>query len=292
MRATVVVFEGDEEAKEVTRAVGVLEAVAREYNHDFIFDLPSLGGSEAVEACRKADAALAGSYPVKARPVHQLSQQLGLEAQVLSVATTRDSPGDADLLIVAQREQIPGDRLHPEGPTLETLRVACRLARQRWSLVTCVRQASERPFGLGVETGFPDVRIEDELLDLTKQALPSSRLRYDVMLGSRPCIEWVLSQSEIEGHRCRAAGSFGENDFALFHPVAGPTPFEPNHPGAIFAAAMLLRYGLGLGREASAVEGALASALTDPQFRNKTRNPLGETVSDILSGGLAYSQAI
>ncbi len=289
MKARVVVFRGVDDGEEASRSVGVLDAVAREYGHSFTFESQSLRSPDLSASGRSADAALAGSHLEDAPALVKLRQTLGLYARVLSLPTTRGASDDADLLIVSEEDSA---RAMDDASLQRLRRVACRLARQRWSLVTCVRHFGE-PIPVAADVAdFTGVRVAEQVLDLASQAQPSSLLRYDVLVGSAPTAQWVLEQAARHGLQCQAAAWLGDEPFALFAPVEAPAASERAAAGAILAAAMLLRYGLGLGREAAAIEGALASAVTDPQFGSRTRHRLTETVRAFLSGGHAYSQAI
>jgi len=152
--------------------------------------------------------------------------------------------------------------------------VAFRLARGRRRLVTSVDKSnvletSQLWRAVVTEVGlrYPDVTLEHQLVDSCAMSLVLTPGRYDVLV-----MENLFG--DILSDECGAlVGSLGLLPSAslgdgpgLFEPVHGSAPALAgkgiaNPVGAILSAALLLRHGLALADEASAVERAVEAAL-------------------------------
>ena len=152
--------------------------------------------------------------------------------------------------------------------------VAFESARGRRKLVTSVDKANVlessqlwREVVTEVASGYPDVRLEHQLVDSCAMRLVSDPGSFDVMLAGN------LFGDILSDEAGAVVGSLGLLPSAsvggrggLFEPVHGSAPDiagrnVANPVGAIASAAMLLRHALGLNDEADAIETAIGAAL-------------------------------
>jgi len=152
--------------------------------------------------------------------------------------------------------------------------VAFESARGRRKLVTSVDKANVlessrlwREVVAEVASGYPDVRLEHQLVDSCAMRLVSDPGSFDVMLAGN------LFGDILSDEAGAVVGSLGLLPSAsvggrggLFEPVHGSAPDIAgrnlaNPVGAIASAAMLLRHALDLTAEADAIEGAIGAAL-------------------------------
>ena len=152
--------------------------------------------------------------------------------------------------------------------------VAFESARGRRKLVTSVDKANVlessrlwREVVTEVAAGYPDVKLEHQLVDSCAMRLVSDPGSFDVMLAGN------LFGDILSDEAGAVVGSLGLLPSAsvggrggLFEPVHGSAPDIAgkniaNPVGAIASAAMLLRHALGLGDEADAIERAIGAVL-------------------------------
>jgi 3-isopropylmalate dehydrogenase len=126
---------------------------------------------------------------------------------------------------------------------------------------------------------FPNTQLEHLLVDNAAMQLVSAPRHFDVILTDNMFGDilsdeaamltgsiGLLPSASLGGDGGAGAGSSGEGGPGLFEPVHGSAPDIAGqglaNPLAMFlSAAMLLRHGLGLEREAAAVESAVERAL-------------------------------
>jgi len=126
---------------------------------------------------------------------------------------------------------------------------------------------------------FPEVQLEHLLVDNAAMQLVSAPRHFDVILTENMFGDilsdeaamltgsiGLLPSASLGGDGGAGAGSSGDGGPGLFEPVHGSAPDIAGqglaNPLAMFlSAAMLLRHGLGLEREAAAVESAVERAL-------------------------------
>jgi 3-isopropylmalate dehydrogenase len=126
---------------------------------------------------------------------------------------------------------------------------------------------------------FPRIELEHVLVDNAAMQLISSPRRFDVLLTENMFGDilsdeaamltgsiGLLPSASLGAGASDGDGSAGARAPGLFEPVHGSAPDIAGHgvanPLAMFlSAAMLLRHGLGLEREATAVESAVERAL-------------------------------
>lgn len=170
-------------------------------------------------------------------------------------------------------------------------RVAFRLAESRGGSVTSVDKANVLEVSAlwrrtveEVAADHPGVKLRHLLVDRAAMDLLLEPTRFDVLLTSNLFGD-VLSD-ELAGvvGSVGLLGSASLGDGAgLFEPVHGSAPdLEPeaaNPVGGTISAAMLLRHGFGLHREASVVERAVDEALARGPRPADLADPGEETAS-------------
>lgn len=251
-----------------------------------------------LEAAQAADAVLFGAVaspshavPGYRSPIVQLRRDLDLFANL------RPTQGpEADLVIV--RENTEGlyagrERLEDDGATaiaerVITRRASARIARAAFELarsrrkpegspkVTIVHKANVlrvsdglfRETCLDVARDYPDVQIEEMLVDVAAMRLAQSAARFDVVVTTNLFGDILSDVACIHGGGLGLAASANLGDSrALFEPVHGAAPDIvgrgiANPLAAIECVAMLLDWR-GRGAEAARVRAAGAAVLRD-----------------------------
>lgn len=168
------------------------------------------------------------------------------------------------------------DTLHySEGEIERLMRVAFDLARGRRRKVTSVDKANViassrlwREVAHEVAHDYPDVEIEDILVDACAMYLIRRPTDFDV-IATENMFGDILSDeaSMLTGSLgMLPSASLGNTRPGLFEPIHGSAPDIAgrdiaNPLAMILSAAMLLRSGLGLDREANLVEQAVEAVL-------------------------------
>lgn len=190
-------------------------------------------------------------------------------------------------------------------------RLAANIARSRNSRVTSVDKANvlatsrlwRRTVQRVFDHEFPDVELEHTLVDSTAMKLVSAPTSFDVILTENMFGDILSDQAAaLTGTLGLApSASMGAARPALFEPVHGSAPDIAgkgiaNPLAAILSAAMLLRDGLGLQREARALEHAVTQTIQsgelpmdlDPAGERTTKH-IGEAVINRLAAAAASS---
>ena len=145
-----------------------------------------------------------------------------------------------------------------------------------------------------VREGFPELKLEHQLVDSFAMNVISHPSRFDVVVTENMFGDILTDEASV---LCGSIGllpsaSLGAGTRGLFEPIHGSAPniagFEVANPyGAILSAAMLLRLSLRLEREARAVEeavsqaielGALTGDLAPHSLRPATTEEVGDAV--------------
>jgi 3-isopropylmalate dehydrogenase len=173
----------------------------------------------------------------------------------------------------------------------EVERIARRafdLARERRRAVTSVDKANMlessrlwRETVAEVARGYPDVSLENMLVDAAAMQLIRNPASFDVILTTNMFGDILTDEAgALTGSiGLLPSASLGDGNFGLYEPIHGSAPDiagkgMANPVGTVLSAAMMLRYSFGMEAEAAAVEKAVA-AVFDAGFR---------TV-DVASGG-------
>ncbi|MEN6479399.1 MAG: 3-isopropylmalate dehydrogenase [Anaerolineales bacterium] len=180
------------------------------------------------------------------------------------------------------------------------LHTAFKLARQRRKKVTSVDKANVletsrlwRETASAVAREYPDVAFEHLLVDACAMHLIRRPTSFDVIVTENMFGDIQTDEASM------LAGSMGmlpsaslaEGTFGLYEPIHGSAPDIAgqglaNPVGAILSAALLLRYSLGLEREARAVEQAVDRVLAEGYRTRDIAESGSEVITTTVMGDL------
>ena len=250
---------------------------------------------ETLEACRSSDAVLkapVGDPEFDAADVRPEQGMLRLRAELDVYTNLRPArEGPVDMLIV--RELVGGlyfgaSGVRDDGTVFDTCeyhqsqveRIARRafaLAGARGGKLTSVDKANVletsrlwRRVVHEVATDYPDVEVEDMLVDNAAMQLASSPEQFDVIVTENMFGDILsdLAAAMTGGLGLAPSASLGDIGPGIFEPVHGSAPDIAgrgiaNPAGMLRSTALMLEHGLGRDSEARALEGAVESALRD-----------------------------
>jgi homoisocitrate dehydrogenase len=231
---------------------------------------------ETLAAIRQADAALFGavSSPLERvegyrSPIVALRRELELYANlrpVLSMPVPSSRPG-IDMLIVRENsEGLYSGRERREGDTAiaervitrrgseRIVRMACEQAMKRRRQLTIVHKANVlretdglfREVAFGVVAGYPELTVEEMLVDTTAMRLVQTPERFDVLVTTNLFGDILSDEAAglVGGLGIAPSANVGVGT-AVFEPVHGSAPKYAgknvaNPTAAILSAAMLL----------------------------------------------------
>ena len=165
---------------------------------------------------------------------------------------------------------------YSEEEVARAVRVACRLARTRRKKLTSVDKANvletsrlwREVTTRIVQEEFPDVALEHQLVDSCAMQLVRRPSDFDVVVTENMFGDILTDEASVIAGSIGLlpSASMGEGTFGLYEPIHGSAPDIAgrglaNPYGTIASAAMLLRHSLGLEREATLVECAVARAV-------------------------------
>ncbi|HZX42130.1 MAG TPA: 3-isopropylmalate dehydrogenase, partial [Myxococcaceae bacterium] len=121
-----------------------------------------------------------------------------------------------------------------------------------------------------VESEFPDVQLEHQLVDSCAMQLVRAPRSFDVIVTENLFGDVLTDEAAVLGGSIGMlpSASLGEGPRGLYEPIHGSAPAlagrgVANPYGAILSAAMLLRHSLGLLGAAWALEAAVGAALEE-----------------------------
>jgi 3-isopropylmalate dehydrogenase len=324
MNGSVVLVHGDGVGQEVLdQARAVLDQVALDFGHTFSFEETALdrGTAEVVAACRRSTAALWGIGPgeggAPAQALSDLRRQLTLHTTVrpfrIFPEHLRALPfrperfRGVDVLVVSDSPEVG-----QAAPRL-ALERAFGLASGRWHLVTSVEAAESaqthstwRDLAVEVARNARGVRLEHLALEHAVLRLVTSPTQFDVVAAPARFADQLIDQAAtLAGSVALLSGAaLGDGTFGAYYPLHGAMLHlarrgRVNPVGGILAAALMLRHSLGLEREASAVEAAVAAAIAQgartadlPSERPFSTREMGEAIRANLATDFSTSRAI
>jgi 3-isopropylmalate dehydrogenase len=189
------------------------------------------------------------------------------------------------------RRQVDGEQeavdtmTYRQSEVRRVAHLAFQLARQRRGKVSSVDKANVlecsrlwRQTVIEAAREYPDVLLEHVLVDAAAMFLITRPASFDVLLTENMFGDILSDEASVisgsMGNLPSASLGAGKNrlgyQLGLFEPAHGSAPDIAgrgiaNPLGTILSAAMMLRYSLGLEREAQAVESAVELALADGQ---------------------------
>jgi 3-isopropylmalate dehydrogenase len=178
----------------------------------------------------------------------------------------------------AARDTLP----YAEPEIRRVVRLAFELARARRGSVTSVDKANVlatsrlwRVVANEVAADYADVTLAHQLVDSCAMLLVKSPARFDVIVTENLFGDILSDEASVLAGSLGMlpSASLGERQtehgtFGLYEPIHGSAPDiagqdRANPIGTILSAAMLLRWSLGRGDAADAVEAAVAATLDD-----------------------------
>ncbi len=125
-----------------------------------------------------------------------------------------------------------------------------------------------RQITIEVGASYPDISFEHVLVDTAAMRLISDPAGFDVLVTENMFGDILTDEASVLAGSMGLlpSASLGEVGPGLYEPIHGSAPDIAgkgiaNPIGAILSGALLLRYSLGLDREAEAVESAVEQAL-------------------------------
>ena len=253
---------------------------------------------QALFRLRKGLNAFANLRPVKSYPM--LTDKSPLRPDVVKGADimfVRELTGGMYFGQPKKRWETPEGRRavdtedYSEHEIARVVRVACELARQRRKHVTSVDKFNAlissrlwRQVATEIAAEYPDVTVSHMLADTFSMQLIMRPTQFDVVVTTNMFGDIftdeaaVLSGSMGMLPSASLAGLPTGKTLGLYEPIHGSAPDIAgkgiaNPLATILSCAMLLRYSLGLDKEATAVETAVLSVLE-----------AGHRTADIASG--------
>ena len=255
---------------------------------------------ETIDICKAQDAVLMGSIGGNpaVSPWYQLAPQKRPEAGLLALRkalglfanlrpaylfeqlqdacplSVRNGTRSFDLVIV----RTAVDTLRYNEKEIERVaRKAFEIARVRRKKVTSVDKANVldtsrlwRQVVHALSKEYPDVTVEDMLVDNCAMQLVNNPAQFDVILTENMFGDILSDEaSMITGSiGMLPSASLNETSFGLYEPSHGSAPDIAgkniaNPIATILSAAMMLRYSFGLPAEAGAIENAVKRTLED-----------------------------
>jgi homoisocitrate dehydrogenase len=263
-------------ALEVLKAVGLdLEAVPADAGWDCFQRAGTALPAQTLEMARSCDAILFGAVSSPSRrvegyssPIVQLRRDLDMFANLRPSHSwpILSSRPNIDLMIVREnseglyvrRERSDGqtaiaERVITRRGSERIVRVACELAMQRRRRLTIVHKANVLPetcglfreVALEVVRAYPDLVVEEVLIDTMALRLVTTPERFDVVVTTNLFGDILSDEAAGLVGGLGLAPSANVGAHALFEPVHGSAPDIAgrgiaNPVAAILAAAMLL----------------------------------------------------
>jgi 3-isopropylmalate dehydrogenase len=250
--------------------------------------------AETLEACRSAEAVLKapiGHPEFDAADVRPEQGMLRLRAELDVYANLRPArEGDIDLVIV--RELVGGlyfgaRGVRDDGTVFDTCeyhprqveRIARRgfeLARTRRGKLTSVDKANVletsrmwRRVVRDVAADYPDVELDDMLVDNAAMQLASTPEQFDVIVTENMFGDILsdLAAAMTGGLGLAPSASLADDGPGIFEPVHGSAPDIAgrgiaNPAGMLRSTALMLEHGLGRPSEAAVLDAAVQRALS------------------------------
>ncbi|WP_375204366.1 3-isopropylmalate dehydrogenase [Hyphococcus sp.] len=254
---------------------------------DAVF-LGAIGGPKWDKATRRPEAGLLEMR--KALGVYANLRPVSVAAGMQHLSPLReDRVTGVDMLIVREltggmyfgarsegNDRATDECLYTKEEVTRVARIAFEAAKKRKGRVTSVDKANvlatSRLWRNAVEelheAEYKDVELTHMLVDAMAMKLIQAPADYDVILTENLFGDILSDEASVLSGSIGLApsASLGDGTRGLYEPIHGSAPDiagqgKANPVGAIMSAAMLLRYSLGEGGAADAIEAAVSKAL-------------------------------
>jgi 3-isopropylmalate dehydrogenase len=146
-----------------------------------------------------------------------------------------------------------------------------------------------------VETEFPEVQLEHQLVDSCAMLLVRAPSSFDVIVTENLFGDVLTDEAAVLGGSIGMlpSASLGAGTRGLYEPIHGSAPAlagrgVANPYGAILSAAMLLRHSLGMAEAARDVEAAVGAAVEEGALTEDVTGPGGNPVSTQAAGSAVF----
>jgi 3-isopropylmalate dehydrogenase len=244
---------------------------------------------------RKALGVYANLRPVKVHPA--LLGSSTLKAEILEgvdLVFVRELTGG---IYFGEKRRDAGSATDVCTYTVEEIerivRVAARLARQRWGKVVSIDKANvletsrlwREVTTRVMRAEFPEVSLEHMLVDSAAMHLIRRPRDFDVLVTENMFGDILTDEASMLAGSLGLlpSASLGDGTRGVYEPIHGSAPDIAgrgiaNPCGMMLSVALLLRHSLGLEAEATALESAVSAALEG-----------GARTADIAAGGRALA---
>ncbi|MBC7795084.1 MAG: 3-isopropylmalate dehydrogenase [Clostridia bacterium] len=234
-------------------------------------------------AMRKALGLFANLRPVRVHP--KLADASPLKAERLAgvdLLVVRELTGglyfgEKKLEKTPEGERAIDTLVYHDFEVRRVVKLAFELAAKRRKKVTSVDKANVlessrlwRRIAISVSADYKDIPLTHHLVDSCAMRLITNAAEFDVIVTENMFGDILTDEASVLSGSLGLlpSASLGEGSLGIYEPIHGSAPDIAgkgiaNPLGTISSAAMLLRYSLGLEKEARAIEDAVDKVIND-----------------------------